>query len=345
MSQLSPEAIRALDIIKEETAKDSVNIQTIIDAINNDETIDDIVTLIGDNAISYLIMDDGFILSRVIIHMLSSEQRKSLFVDLGISLITTLNKISTPIDENEELMKNDLHTSAYYVALFGNGFVNDIISILDSAVVSVVVKRWVRGIFCAKMSKRPPWVNVKEGDDIKSVNVKSWSIHRDSTILKEMISKNECEIDWVRVDDTQDDTKAGDVFGYDLEICRNSELRNRYATIPKRGITVRDSILSDPNRIFGPLNSHIQSECDEGMDGCRMLLCTCHGGFDGACDMCGLKIKDRSYTVRYPHEDGGWIGEYCSMNCMMNDNPANSRSEDLDLMSTGITDRVKLRKI
>lgn len=70
--------------------------------------------------------------------------------------------------------------------------------------------------------------------------------------------------------------------------------------------------------------------------GCRMLLCTEFEGMDanrdeidvmaeeviitdwfrGSCDRCLAKIRRRHYAVRRPLHHGGWIGCYCSLECM-----------------------------
>jgi hypothetical protein len=345
MTDLSSEAIQALKIIKEEEFRSSANVNDIIQAINNELTSEQIMTMIGKDAINIILNDEGYLLTRVIIHMMSSEQRQALFVNLDLSLMTVVERVSTPINEYEVALKRDLYKPSYLKAIFGSAFISDLKSVLDVGMVSVIVKQWVRRLLCSKTAKRPPWVDIRLGDSIKATDKALWKPHKSSQELRELIDLNETDIDWKREDEIQDETKFGETFGYDIEIPLTQELRNRYSSTPKRGISSKYGPISDPNRLFGPLNSHLQSECDEGLDGCRMLTCTCHDTLRGICESCGLRIKDISYTLRYPDEDGGWSGEFCSMNCMTSEVPYSSRVEDLDLQSTGIADRIKLRKL
>jgi hypothetical protein len=93
--------------------------------------------------------------------------------------------------------------------------------------------------------------------------------------------------------------------------------------------------------ILGPLNDReYESEkkndsiCDKY--GCRMLYCDCFEfhlidpetesssvsnsrstrWFKGECEKCSRKIPKRCYAVRCPLEKGGWLGTYCSWNCL-----------------------------
>ena len=40
--------------------------------------------------------------------------------------------------------------------------------------------------------------------------------------------------------------------------------------------------------------------------------------FTGYCQTCKLNIRDKSHCVRFPDKDGGWLGCYCSLSCMKN---------------------------
>jgi hypothetical protein len=95
------------------------------------------------------------------------------------------------------------------------------------------------------------------------------------------------------------------------------------------------------DRVWGPKNSIPGKECASGPDGkgpCRMLQCECldldeddnndiyeNEGevtwFKGKCDGCGDFIPDLSHALRFPHRNGGWVGCYCSFDCMVNHPP------------------------
>ncbi len=100
--------------------------------------------------------------------------------------------------------------------------------------------------------------------------------------------------------------------------------------------------------ILGPVH-HQELELQVGQKssrckkyyGCRMLYCDCFefhlsdpnnevkeiehehlddpvipGWFKGKCEKCDRKIPKRCYAVRCPLENGGWLGTYCSWNCL-----------------------------
>lgn len=95
-------------------------------------------------------------------------------------------------------------------------------------------------------------------------------------------------------------------------------------------IDPKDEIL--PNRVFGPQNRFQIRDCPYNLNEigpCRMLNCYCRGRddipvdvdsglewFDGACDVCGRKILNKSHAIRYPFKDGGWAGVYCGWDCL-----------------------------
>jgi hypothetical protein len=89
--------------------------------------------------------------------------------------------------------------------------------------------------------------------------------------------------------------------------------------------------------ILGPMN---QTNCNTPIckkyGGCRMFYCDCFEfhlldpnqetkqenfsqcprWFKGKCDKCCRDIPKRCYAVRRPLGDGGWLGTYCSWNCI-----------------------------
>jgi hypothetical protein len=137
-----------------------------------------------------------------------------------------------------------------------------------------------------------------------------------------------------------------------------------------------DDIEIDPDRIFGPLNPIIGVECISGIKGgCRMLSCCCRNidqeddeeiDYDdynptswfsennngGNCDGCNFKIKDASYAIRYPVKNGGFIGCFCSTQCIEKkpprdfDDDANMRLNIMTntLSEKNIYDRVLTKK-
>lgn len=90
---------------------------------------------------------------------------------------------------------------------------------------------------------------------------------------------------------------------------------------------------------FGPANKPPDDNisenkyCLEG-EGCHMLLCNHitdyadgeekeenEDWFSGECDVCHIGIKKKAYALRRPLVRGGWLGCYCSKECLIVDVP------------------------
>lgn len=74
------------------------------------------------------------------------------------------------------------------------------------------------------------------------------------------------------------------------------------------------------NKLYGPKNSKLEN-CKSGGP-CRMLKCKCNDDeFKGYCDGCLKGIRNISHSIRYPCSEGGFLGYYCNMNCMVKNLP------------------------
>ena len=121
----------------------------------------------------------------------------------------------------------------------------------------------------------------------------------------------------------------------------------------------------NPNRIFGPANTFLDRNCVSNVNQlgpCRMLHCLCReynydedndilemDWFHKRCNFCLRAIRDRSHAIRFPVEDGGWKGCYCSLECMKEDTSYidDKTNYRIDLMKStlydsGIMDRTKV---
>lgn len=124
------------------------------------------------------------------------------------------------------------------------------------------------------------------------------------------------------------------------------------------------------DRVFGPLNRMIDRDCISNpyINGpCRMLECICcefdnvtneeeeieavySNWFTGRCKTCMRSIRDSSHAVRLPLEEGGWVGCYCSIDCIREDDTiridekVNMRLNNMmfTLDESGIMDRSKV---
>lgn len=348
---LSEEAIASLKNIKDILDVEYIDINRIIISINRDIPPEDIVMMLGDNAKSYIDADDGHVFTRVILMMMGSEQRRAVMTSYGSSLVAIIMRAIIPIGDDEKEMQKDMDFGEYITEVLGEQFVEDIKYISTIPTLSEFTRRWIKTQLSYKYARKPEWVNIVQFDSSNAFKPEDWKCHRTSKeVIKEIARipeteeeafADESDIPMVSQIDHDDGHIIGD-FGYDVEESAAAILRDRFSTVPKRAMTLRSGGMMPPGRAFGPLNSHLRDECESGLDGCRMLVCACdQDEITQKCEVCNLKIRDRSYTVRYPEADGGWSGEFCSIMCMKSEYMGNSRLADLaeELKSTGVCDR------
>lgn len=120
---------------------------------------------------------------------------------------------------------------------------------------------------------------------------------------------------------------------------QNQQLEN----LTSMAISLKENILNQnedfpPERYYGPSNEIFGQDCC-GMKGpCRMFYCVCRNDedyedtsylhvelnpqswFHGTCEECGIGIEKFRYAIRYPVKDGGWIGCFCSFDCLYKSN-------------------------
>jgi hypothetical protein len=128
-------------------------------------------------------------------------------------------------------------------------------------------------------------------------------------------------------------------------------------------------------QILGPANPILNGDYTQ-MDhicykfgGCRMLYCNCYEielqlqiddqslpyypnipqWFKGQCEQCNRVIPKRCYSVRRPLPQGGWMGTYCSWNCLqlsgrVDDDLSIAYSDKFEneLSQFGLTDRQEM---
>jgi hypothetical protein len=114
------------------------------------------------------------------------------------------------------------------------------------------------------------------------------------------------------------------------------EVIDMYLTTKNNNRKLKKEFLAE--RYFGPINAIKDDICCSTPKNkqCSMFYCMCRElseeeGFDlireelisianswfkGQCDFCEKKIQKMRYAVRYPMENGGFIGCYCSFNCI-----------------------------
>lgn len=270
------------------------------------------------------------------------------------TLINFVSTLIAPKNSREGMLYNRMNLEDYTRGVMGNFFVDalvDSINTLPEELDENMI-RWVESNFATRIAERPKWVSFESGDISTAVDINSWKLGPTRKLgksEKELLERYREEIeDDERYYGDEETDRVLDTVG------RRENLEIEYSFLstlmktPKRAIKYggdNESLVS-PSRVFGPLNSFIDSECLAGLDGCRMLSCTCHEDgedwFTGFCDICGDKIANRARALRYPTKNGGWVGQYCGTECELRYDEAEVEViEELEseVMETGIMDR------
>lgn len=201
---------------------------------------------------------------------------------------------------------------------------------------------------------RPLWVSVKPGETTDLLDFSRWTLFKISQtpeVISEMLASYDGDDESVK-DDGPDTVRAEKILD---EYMLTDENGDRIELDAVRGMldvarSMADPVLTDaeeirkrypgdPNRVFGPLNKR-PVECISGVinGGCRMLTCQCREfdqdddeepdepmspevWFTGTCDSCDLRIRDISHALRYPVVSGGWVGCFCSVECLKESRP------------------------
>jgi len=181
----------------------------------------------------------------------------------------------------------------------------------------------------------PPWVNVQDGENLSLLTTVSAggevSDKRYQSLLDEAT-----DIFYSFTPSTPDKGNGEGTFvkeKIDLDI--RDTIQTYLSSISSLEIDPRDEIL--PNRVFGPQNRFEDKNCPYNLNEigpCRMLNCYCREGddlnwFSGTCDICKKTILNKSHALRYPFKNGGWVGVFCSWDCL-NQSDFFAGTEDVD---------------
>jgi len=122
----------------------------------------------------------------------------------------------------------------------------------------------------------------------------------------------------------------------EIAVATVDEVIDMYLTTKNNNRFIKKELI--PERYFGPINAIKDSICCSTPKNrqCSMYYCMCRelededyevltkeelqslatSWFKGQCDHCEKKIEKFRYAVRYPMENGGYIGCYCCFNCI-----------------------------
>lgn len=178
---------------------------------------------------------------------------------------------------------------------------------------------------------KPPWVNVKDGENLSMLTDISAGWGVEEKRYKDLLDEStNLFFSFIPKDEETVDLGDGERLVKDkIPLDVRKTVQNYLSTISGDIVEEGDDARV---RVFGPQNRFVGKHCPYNLDAlgpCRMLNCYCRGGgdvvedvesdkewFTGMCDVCHRKIHDKSWAVRYPYKDGGWDGVYCSFKCL-----------------------------
>mgnify|MGYP000287595293 CR=1 FL=1 len=346
--------------------------QKLINLLNQAIPVQEEIFQLTDQFLAQIVDQDGGdlqgrrSLTRAILVALGPQTRRIYFSQLADSgkLISLILDLLQPRDEQEARWRSRYPIPQFIRKVFGEGMLTDILFVDDvyTGPVSPSVRAWIDQNIRASLAEKPTWIIPSKIDQFVA-DPKNWLVGSDNELGKrynKIITR--CR-DAITYSETNEDEDYGDGEDYyqngsmdDFEEERNFLDIFRYR--PKRGLRLNlsnsDQLLPlEPNQVFGPLNSYPDDECDgPKLDGCRMLTCMCHlsefwkdgdDWFKGYCQICNNMIRNKAWALRYPEEEGGWRGVFCSPECLRLDDGAKSEQVEFvldQLKEDGILDRI-----
>lgn len=182
------------------------------------------------------------------------------------------------------------------------------------------------------IAEKPHWVNIQPGETADVLIMDLWrAVDKNLNPIPSMTS--DAIVDFMK--DNYTFTKKGEVID-DREIVEVADTALKssvFSSMVNSAFNSEVKYPADPDRMFGPINKRIEGRCVSSiLFDCFMLSCRCRdfdqsddaeptdidpeGWFKGECDACSRKILDISYSLRYPVINGGFIGCFCSSDCL-----------------------------
>lgn len=175
----------------------------------------------------------------------------------------------------------------------------------------------------------PKWMSIKEEETLETYRNRDLgtSDESDEKELREMKEMFDKTINIIKPKETNPgdiaQTNPDEIAGMIVALKQNTkDLNERYPV----------------ERFYGPANSILGRGCS-GIDGpCRMFYCVCREDIDyedtsylndsldpqswfiGRCEECERKIRKFRHAIRFPVSGGGWIGCFCTFECMYKSN-------------------------
>jgi hypothetical protein len=175
------------------------------------------------------------------------------------------------------------------------------------------------------VAKKPKWVSLKDNEtqeNYKDRNLGTVSEDDEGLFnqIKDFLDKN--------TKFEQEIKEEGDIA------TTNPEEIAKVMLSLKENINLEEDKDFPIERFYGPANAMLGKECCLMKGPCRMFYCVCREfdddddyesapipydpqeWFIGKCEECSKKIEKFRHCVRFPVDGGGWIGCFCSFDCL-----------------------------
>ena len=185
---------------------------------------------------------------------------------------------------------------------------------------------------CIK-SKKPEWIMEPKTHGV---------LEETENMYKLLIESQDLKLDSEKLLDQMNEAIEKNIKSFSIE--DNSKIEE----MKKISLSLKENLINQNEkfpleRYYGPSNEIFGQECCSMKGPCRMFYCNCRSELDyedtsylsldlnskvenqqawftGVCEECGIGIETFRYTVRFPVKDGGWIGCFCSFDCMKKSN-------------------------
>lgn len=260
--------------------------------------------------------------------------------------------------------------------IMGRNEVNYLLSkSVDDEGKDTIITNFLRSRFSTidNVRPKPEWVSIASNETSQLLNWTLWTVVESESLCPYVPTYNSGTTQALSrlINDNLADYKISDSDGGKVSFDDLEDMATAIVNVSEEKCEIKYP--GNPDRMFGPMNRLINSDCISGIirGGCRMLTCRCKdydreldeyddysaprspdGWFNGECNYCNWKIRDISYALRYPLIGGAFYGCYCSEDCMFSAHPSNEDAASefvlsaiLDKISVnGIIDRYALRQ-
>lgn len=179
------------------------------------------------------------------------------------------------------------------------------------------------------VARKPKWISLKEDESEEKYNNRELGkvSEEDENVLNEILDFLDKNTNF-----KQEIKEEGDIAETNPEEIAKVMLSLKDNAYPGESEELEKDFPIE--RFYGPANTMLGKECCSFPGPCRMFYCVCREfdedddyesasppsdpqeWFIGKCEECEKKIEKFRHCIRFPVDGGGWIGCFCSFDCM-----------------------------